>query len=222
VYTFVRLSIQTIFFDLDDTLYPQNSGVWQALRGRIELYMHERLRIPKSRIPSLRQEYLAKYGTSLRGLIDNYQVDPDEYLIYVHDLPIEQMLRPNHKLIKMLANLQQSKWIFTNASLEHARRVLSALGASDFFAGIVDVKAMSYRNKPEEAVYKLALERSGQPNAGALLFVDDHVVNIEQAKRLGARTAMVGTREPHPSADVSIALVEDLLDAYPALVESPE
>jgi putative hydrolase of the HAD superfamily len=214
------LSIQTIFFDLDDTLYPQNSGVWQALRGRIELYMSDRLRIPKSRIPSLRQEYLTKYGTSLRGLIDNYQVDPDEYLVYVHDLPIEQMLRPNPKLVKMLGRLPQSKWIFTNASLAHARRVLGALGASEYFAGIVDVKAMGYRNKPEEAVYKLAHERSGHTDASSLLFVDDHVVNIEQAKRLGARTAMVGTREPHPAADVSIAIVEDLLEAYPSLVES--
>lgn len=210
---------ETIFFDLDDTLYPQNSGVWQALRARIELYMHERLSIPKSRIPALRQHYLVNYGTSLRGLIDNYQVDPDEYLVYVHDLPIEQLLRPNAKLVRMLAQLPQEKWVFTNASLAHARRVLDALGASAYFSGIVDVKAMGYRNKPEEAVYQLALERSGRTAAASLLFVDDHVVNIEQAKRLGAGTVLVGTHEPHPAADVSITYVEDLLAAYPSLVE---
>ncbi len=157
------MKIETIFFDLDDTLYPRNNGVWLAIRGRIESYMEERLNIPKREIPALRNEYLTRYGTSLRGLIDHYQVDPDDYLLYVHDVPIEAMVRPSARLSKMLAALPQQKWVFTNASLAHARRVLAALGVSQYFTGILDVKAMNLRNKPEADVYALALEKAGGP-----------------------------------------------------------
>src|SRR3970040_609967 len=93
-----RVKTRLIFFDLDDTLYRRESGVWQAIRGRIESYMRQRLHIPKSRFASLRAAYLATYGSSLRGLMENYQVDPDDYLLFVHDLPIEAMLPPSANL----------------------------------------------------------------------------------------------------------------------------
>ncbi|MEX2162595.1 MAG: pyrimidine 5'-nucleotidase [Anaerolineales bacterium] len=212
------MRIQTIFFDLDDTLYPRNSGVWQAVRARIEGYMRDRLRIPPAQIPALRQEYLTTYGTSLRGLMNHYHIDPDEYLLYVHDVPIEELTRPSAKLTRMLAKLPQTKWVFTNASLAHARRVLAALGAGQYFAGIIDVKAMGFRCKPDAACYRLALEAAGQQE-GLAMFVDDSGANLQPAKTLGAGTVLVGTREPHPAADHSIATVEHLLEAVPALVE---
>jgi len=208
-----------IFFDLDDTLYRRESGVWQAIRGRIESYMRQRLHIPKSRVASLRAAYLATYGSSLRGLMENYQVDPDDYLLFVHDLPIEAMLRPSANLAKMLSMLPQRKWVFTNASLAHARRVLAALGVSQHFAGIVDIKALGYRNKPEEDTYRQALKAAGEEDPAAALFVDDQGVNLEPAKKLGAGTVLVGTREPHPAADYSILAVELLPEAISGLVE---
>jgi len=134
-----------IFFDLDDTLYRRENGVWLAIRGRIEGYMHERLRIPKSKVAALRQAYLTTYGSSLRGLMENYQIDPDEYLLYVHDVDIEGLIRPNANLAKALAQLPQRKWVFTNASLEHARRVLAALGISQHFSGILDITKENYQ-----------------------------------------------------------------------------
>lgn len=213
------MKIQTIFFDLDDTLYPRTSGVWQAVRGRIEQYMRERLHIRASKVAALREEYLVTYGTSLRGLMKVYDIDPDDYLLYVHDLPIEDMIRPNAKLGRVLAQLPQSKWIFTNASLAHARRVLAALGASRYFAGIVDVKAMGFRSKPYAASYRLGLEAAGVNGVASALFVDDQGANLVPAKALGASTVLVGTHEPHPAADYSVPTVEQLLEAYPALVE---
>lgn len=213
------MKTRLIFFDLDDTLYRRESGVWQAIRGRIESYMRQRLHIPKSRVASLRAAYLATYGSSLRGLMENYQVDPDDYLLFVHDLPIEAMLRPSANLAKMLSMLPQRKWVFTNASLAHARRVLAALGVSQHFAGIVDIKALGYRNKPEEDAYRQALKAAGEEDPAAALFVDDQGVNLEPAKKLGAGTVLVGTREPHPAADYSILAVELLPEAISGLVE---
>lgn len=214
------VATQTIFFDLDGTLYPDvTGGVWEALRGRIEMYMHERIGIPKSKVRALRDGYLNQFGTTLRGLYENYHIDRDDYLVYVHDVPIEQLIRPNGKLGDLLSQLRQSKWVFTNSSLEHTRRVLAALGIAAHFDGIVDIKTMGYRNKPEPDSYTLALERAGQLDASAALFVDDQTNNLDPAKKLGAGTVLVGTREPHPAADRSIARVEELLSAMPGLIE---
>jgi putative hydrolase of the HAD superfamily len=208
-----------IFFDLDDTLYRRETGVWQAIRSRIEGYMRERLHMPKSQVTALRAAYLATYGSTLRGLMENHQVDPDDYLLYVHDVPIEAMLRPSAALAKMLSQLPQQKWVFTNASLAHARRVLAALGISQHFAGIVDIKALEYHNKPEEAAYQLALKAAGEHAAAATLFVDDQGVNLEPAKKLGAGTVLVGTREPHPAAGYCLLTLEQLPQVISGLVE---
>lgn len=212
------MKTEAIFFDLDDTLYPRSSGIWSGVRGRIEDYMRTRLNIPARGIRTLRDELLATYGTTLRGLMATYQVDPDDYLLYVHDLPIEDLVRPSARLNKLLADLPQQKWIFTNASLEHARRVLAALGVGRYFQGILDIKAMGFHNKPQPEAYALALDSAGLP-AQACLFADDQTRNLAPAKQLGMRTVLVGTREPHPAADHSVSLIEELLDVVPGLVE---
>jgi putative hydrolase of the HAD superfamily len=213
------MAYKTIFFDLDDTLYDKDSGVWSVVRERIEGYMHERVGLSLAEIPTKRQGYLQDYGTTLRGLTIDYQIDPDDYLVYVHEVPIEDMIRPNLALAEMLEQLPQRKWIFTNASLAHARRVLSALGISDHFEGILDIKAFGYRNKPDAGVYTYGLERAGETNALQSLFLDDISANLAPAKQLGAGTVLVGSREPHPVADHSIMRVEELLSVLPALVE---
>ncbi len=69
------MTYSTLFFDLDDTLYPANSGLWLEIRSRMEQYMHERLGLPEDKIPELRQIYLEKYGTTLRGLQHEFQID---------------------------------------------------------------------------------------------------------------------------------------------------
>jgi len=211
------VQIQTIFFDLDDTLYPKESGVWQAVRRRIEAYMRERLAIPDDQVFVLREKYLQQYGTSLRGLMADYQIDADDYLAFVHDVDIENMVPVNPNLGFMLAKLPQRKWIFTNSSTTHSQRVLAALGIGQHFEGILDVKAMNYRSKPDASAYALAIERTGTIGAGAALFLDDQGSNLQPAKQLGAATVLVGSSQPHPGADRFIARAEDLLREWPAL-----
>jgi putative hydrolase of the HAD superfamily len=211
------VTYKTIVFDLDSTLYGDECGVWQAVRARIESYMAERLSIPASEIPVLRQEYLSKYGTTMRGLHLHYQIDREDFMFYVHDIPIDTMIGANSALAEMLAQLPQRKWILTNSTLAHSRRVLDALGVSDQFVGILDSKSLGYRSKPDAAVYSLALQTIGQ-DAAQSLFIDDQVVNLEPAKRLGAGTVLV-SNAPHATADLTIARIEELLVAMPTLLD---
>lgn len=213
------MQIHTIFFDLDGTLYNDDNGLWELLVGRIHLFMKERVGLAEKEISETRQAYLKKYGTTLRGLHIHYKVNPQEYLAYVHDIPIEERISKNLELEQMLKQLKQKKWIWTNASKAHAERVLTALGVSGYFRGIVDIERMAFQNKPQIAAYTIAMDDAGELEAKRSLFIDDRVENLIPAKELGSTTILVGTKEPHPAADASIMRVEDLIRVMPELVE---
>ena len=83
------MSFTTIFFDLDETLYPASAGLWAAIRERINLYMQERLGFTKEQIETVREKYFREYGTTLRGLQANHDVNMDDYLAFVHGIALE-------------------------------------------------------------------------------------------------------------------------------------
>jgi pyrimidine 5'-nucleotidase len=126
------VSFTTIFFDLDDTLYPASSGLWTTLKQRMTHYMVERMKIPEADVPRLRESYFRTYGTTLRGLQANHVIDTEEYLAYVHDVRPGEYIRPDPIQQSVLAALPTRNLIFTNADANHARRVLRALQIEAF------------------------------------------------------------------------------------------
>ena len=107
--------LRVILFDLDDTLYARSCGLWPAIGQRINDYMMERLSLPPEVAIAMRQVYLDKYGTTLNGLRAEFGIDTEDYLAYVHDLPLERYLEPSRDLDQMLARLPLRKVIFTNS-----------------------------------------------------------------------------------------------------------
>jgi putative hydrolase of the HAD superfamily len=117
----------TLFFDLDETLYPSQSGVWDAIADRIDSFMLDILKFPAAEIHPMRSRLFKQYGTTLKGLQAVCEIDPYHYLHYVHDVPIKNFLFPNHRLRQVLQEYPQRKVIFTNADRPHAERVIDAL-----------------------------------------------------------------------------------------------
>jgi len=191
----------TIFFDLDGTLYSDQTGLWEAIKARMSSYMADRLGLPWESIPELRSHFYRTYGTTLRGLQIHYQVDPDDYLAYVHDLQLENYLEKTPELRKMLESLPQVCWIFTNADVEHARRVLKILDVLDCFEGIIDVHAIEFACKPEPVAYQRALTLAGEPDPQRCLILDDSVENLLAARELGFTTVLVGWDGVHPQTN---------------------
>lgn len=183
---------RTLLFDLDDTLYPSHSGLWLAIRERMTLYMQQRLGVPAEQVRALRQSYYQAYGTTLRGLQIHFQVDADDYLTFVHDLPLDQYIHPVPGVRQMILSLPQKRWIFTNADADHARRVLDTLDLVDCFHGIIDIKALEYHCKPGEDAYKRALSIAGEDQASMCVILDDSWSNLQAANRLGFTTVLVG------------------------------
>jgi putative hydrolase of the HAD superfamily len=185
------------FFDMDDTLYPPASGVWRAIGSRINRFMIERVGFPEEDIDSRRQEYFHRYGTTLNGLRKEFAVDPLEYLKFVHDVPVEELLKPDPRLQAMLREMPQRKFIFSNADRPYIQRVLNALGVAGFFEEIIDIVRTGFVCKPLPGAYAIALDTAGSPPASDCVVVDDLVRNLDPASKLGMITVLVNHPLPN-------------------------
>ena len=101
------MQYSVLYFDLDDTLYPNSNGLWDAIGRRMNDYLLERLKFPADQISQIRQSYYETYGTTLRGLQIHHAVDANDYLAYVHDLPIEEFISLDPELRLLLKSLIQ-------------------------------------------------------------------------------------------------------------------
>jgi putative hydrolase of the HAD superfamily len=211
------MPFQSLYFDLDDTLYPSSSGLWDAIRDRMNLYMQRMIDLPLNEIVTLRQGYLEKYGTTLRGLQAHYDVDADEYLAFVHDLPLERYIQPNPHLRQILLSLPQKRWVFTNADANHARRVLNILDLADCFTGIIDIRLINFACKPEKISYQRALSVAGDDQPASCVIFDDAVRNLAPAKEIGFYTVLVGKQAPADTVDRIIPSLDDLANRMPEL-----
>lgn len=206
-----------LFLDLDDTLYPSTSGLWQAIGDRILVFMTDKLDISMQRANELRMQYFKSYGTTLNGLRIHHNVDPLDYLNFVHDVPIDSFLQPNHELREMLAHLDQKRVIFTNASVDHAERVINQLGIEKQIDQVIDIITLEYHNKPEPRAYSLALSLTGETDPSACLLVDDRSINLAPGSAMGMTTVLVGEEDPDPSIDFQIDVITQLSRTVPGL-----
>ena len=185
----------TLFFDLDDTLYPSSAGLWDAIKGRMNLYMRERLGIPESDIPILREQYFKMYGTTLRGLQTRHNVDKEEYLAFVHDLPLKEYLTPNPVVREVIAALPTRNLIFTNADVPHARRVLATLQLDDLFETVVDVNAVEPYCKPMPESFAIAMELADEPDPRKCVMIDDLPRTTRAALNVGMASLLYGCEQ---------------------------
>ncbi len=180
-----------IFFDLDNTLYPKSLGIFDRIVERIRGYMEVRLGFEKALAREMRNEYLRKYGSTLRGLIIHQQVDALEYLDYVHDVGVEKILTPNPGLAEILESIPCPKAIFTSSHRSHAEKVLRCLGVEEFFPHIFDILFTNHIPKPNPEPYLQILECLGIEGRRCMM-IEDLAANLVPAKKLGMETVLVG------------------------------
>ncbi len=211
------MQFSTLFFDLDATLYPASNGLWEQIRLRIFKFMLEEIGIPEAEIPATRDKYWTTYGTTLEGLRIHHQVEPDDYLKFVHDLPLKDFLEPDPVLRGLLETLPQDLWVFTNADHHHASRVLTELGISDLFSGIVDLLALDFIVKPNRKAYQVALKLAGVTDPKKCVMFDDLIQNLIPAKELGFYTSLVGENGSSNQADIQLQSIHDMKEKMPQL-----
>ena len=164
------------------------------------MYMRERLCIPEADIPSLREQYFKTYGTTLRGLQEHHQVDTQEYLAYVHNLPLHDFLKPNPIVRNVLESLPTRNFIFTNADAAHAWRVLKVLELDDLFDTIVDVNEIAPYCKPMPESFAIAMDLADEPDPRKCVMIDDLARTTRAALQVGMASLLYGSEISTPDA----------------------
>ena len=185
--------LRYILFDLDNTLYPKSLGIFELVVERIRDYMESRMGFEKNLARKLRQEYLRKYGSTLRGLMIHQNLNPDDYLEYVHDVGVEERLSPNPALADLLESIPLGKGIFTSGHLPHALKVLRCLGVEQYFPQIFDIIFTHYIPKPNPEPYHQVLESLGIDGKQCMM-IEDLPANLKPAKEMGMTTVLVGQK----------------------------
>lgn len=182
-------SFQNWIFDLDNTMYDINLGLFKKISNRITDFIMSKYSLDIDQAKKIQKEYYLKYGLTLRGLIVEKKLEPDEFLDYVHDVEHPE-LKKNDQLISKIRILEGKKIIFTNATSKHTKKILKILELEHDFDQIIDIKDLEYIPKPDKRSYKKLLEclNLNKENLDKTIFFEDTVKNLIPAKELGITT----------------------------------
>lgn len=229
---------RTIFFDLDNTLYSKSLGIHLQMADRIQLFMRDVLLLPKEESRRLSAKYYLDYGLSVRGILNDFQIETSEYDRFVDGgLQLEGLIKPSDELRSWVESIQGSRWIFTNAGLGHAERVLKLLNIRDLFEGVIycDYGENQFPAKPERLAYERAMKWAGVRNPEHCYFIDDSANNVRVASELGWKAALfdedndllmsIGTSEEHKAQEQQFHRIRNLYDftnVFPELLRPEE
>jgi len=181
--------VRTWIFDLDNTLYPASADLFGLIDIRMTAFIANLLDLDEHAARAVQKDFFRNHGTTLSGLMSAHDVDPHEFLSYVHDIEMDA-LAEDRRLIAAVARLPGRKLVFTNGDGVYARRVLGRLGLSDAFEAIHDIHACAYRPKPHADSYD-SMIAALQVDPKTALFVEDMARNLKPAKALGMTTVWV-------------------------------
>ena len=193
--------INTWIFDLDNTLYSADSGIFQQVHTLMGEFVSKNLKIDINEAKELQQKYYKQHGTTLRGLMDNHGINPDHFLSEVHNLDYSIVV-PNKELNKELEKLEGRKIIYTNANLQHAENVLKRLDLKYMFQDIFDIKSANYIPKPEISPYQQIITDFNINSSTAAMF-DDIAKNLVPAKNVGFTSVWINAGYENFSDDVA-------------------
>ena len=181
--------VETWVFDLDNTLYPHHLNLWQQVDERIRDYIVAFLKITHDEAFRLQKDYYRRYGTTLRGLMEEHGLEPDEFLELVHQID-RSPVTPNPALGAAIAKLSGRKFILTNGTRDHADAVMRRLEIDQHFDDIFDIRAAELEPKPRPLVYERFLTRHAIDPARAAIF-EDLARNLEVPHVLGMTTVLI-------------------------------
>lgn len=189
-------SVSDWVFDLDNTLYPAQLNLFAQIDAKIVDYVIQLTGLGRDEAQAIQKDYYHRYGTTLRGLMMEHAIEPDEFLEFVHDIDHEA-LKPDTRLGAAISKLPGRKFIMTNGTTKHALTVATKLGISDYFSDMFGIVEAELMPKPYAETYDRFLKRNGIDPRQAAMF-EDLARNLKVPHELGMRTVLVvpdGTRE---------------------------
>jgi putative hydrolase of the HAD superfamily len=181
-------------FDLDNTLYRADNGIFAQIESRMTDYVMALLKLEREEAWARQKDLYRRYGTTLNGLMTEHGAEPDAYLHYVHDIDLSS-LGPDRSLGEAIARLPGRRFVFTNGCRDHAARILARLDMAELFEAVWDIRTMGFAPKPDARAYASVVEAAGVTCAKAAMF-DDIARNLSPARAMGMTTVWLKTNSP--------------------------
>lgn len=181
--------IKNWVFDLDNTLYSPEVEIFSQIDKRMTEFIKNKLNTSNEKAFEIQKKYFLEYGTTLAGLMKAEDINPDEFLEYVHDINLE-ILKPNEELNEIIKELPGKKFIYTNGSKKHAENVLNKLEMQKIFDHIFDIKESNFIPKPNIKSYKKFIKKMNIDPQVSVMF-EDIERNLVPAKNIGMQTVLI-------------------------------
>ncbi|SEK66727.1 pyrimidine 5'-nucleotidase [Roseovarius nanhaiticus] len=186
-------------FDLDNTLYSPHLRLFDQIEVRMTQFVMDELGVDHAEADRLRVTYWREHGTTLAGLMNVHGLDPEQYMIDVHDIDMS-VLSPDPELRARITALPGRKIIFTNGSAPYAERVAEARGLAGVFDAVYGVEHAGYIPKPGRDAFEAVFAADGLVPGAAAMFEDDPR-NLAQPHEMGLATVLVAP-EPHDAPHI--------------------
>lgn len=198
-------------FDLDNTLHNASPHIFPHINRSMREYIERHLGVDAHEATRIRQEYWDRYGATLTGLMRHHNTDPRHFLWETHQFDnLARMVVFERGLKAMLQRLPGRKIIFSNAPRHYTDAILRLTGIRQQFTAIYSVEQLRFRPKPAVSGFLRILQRE-QLEASNCIMVEDSLINLVTAKKLGMKTVWVSAglrRSVH--ADVKLETITHL------------
>jgi len=191
----------TWIFDLDNTLYSAETGIFQQVDRLMGEFISKHLKLEISIAKKIQKKFFKEFGTTLRGLMNEYDVEPEFFLNEVHKLDYS-IIEPNPLLTNVLKQIQGKKIIYTNANRSHTNEIIKRLKIENLFDNIFDISNANYIPKPDIESYR-KLIKNFDINAEKTIMFDDIARNLVPASKLGFTTVWIDVGKENYSDDIA-------------------
>ncbi|HKQ09750.1 MAG TPA: pyrimidine 5'-nucleotidase [Rhizomicrobium sp.] len=197
-------------FDLDNTLYCAENGIFAQIEARMTDYVMAFLKLPREAAYTRQKDLYRLYGTTLNGLMREHAASPDDYLQYVHDIDLSSLV-PDAALAGAIEKLPGQRFVFTNGCRDHAARILDRLGMTALFDAVWDIRTVAFRPKPHVQAYESVVAAAGLNPVQSAMF-DDIARNLVPARAMGMTTVWLKTGAPWGKQGPQMDAVEADID----------
>ena len=211
------LDIKYWIFDLDNTLYSGQTKVFAEVDKNMSAFISKKMNIDLVKAKEIQKKYFYEYGTTLSGLMKQDNIDPHDFLEFVHDIDIS-WLPKDIKLREELIKIKEKKYIFTNGSHAHVENVTKQLGINDLFDGAFDIVDANFIPKPHINAYKKIIEKFNLDPIKSIL-IEDIAHNLEQAKNLGMKTCWLENEEAFAKKDADKPYIDYKIKNLPSFLQ---
>ena len=211
------LNIKYWIFDLDNTLYSGQTKVFSEVDKKMSAFISKKMNVDLVKAKEIQKKYFYEYGTTLSGLMKQDNIDPHDFLEFVHDIDIS-WLPKDLKLKEELMKINEKKYIFTNGSHAHVENVTKQLGIDGLFDGVFDIVDADFVPKPNADPYKKIIKRFNIEPTKSIL-IEDIAHNLEQAKNIGMKTCWLENDEAFAKKDADKPYIDYKIKSLPSFLQ---